>query len=519
VSETLIRNAHVVGLTHLDDGQQDVVLSASGPHRFEGGTALGSFDEVVHADGLVLCPGFVDMHSHSDLYRFHTGPHGLPVGDVPKLVQGCTHQVLGQDGYSAAPVRRNDAASYALYISGLDGTLGREFPWESFAEYVTANASIPGTRVSHLVGHSTIRRAVMGMQNREASAEDLERMTTELEKALRAGACGMSTGLVYAPASFSNEAEIVHLCRTLAARDSILFVHLRSESTNVLSAAEEVLEAARIAGARLHPSHIKTAGPANWHLVPKLIDMVETYRQQGITVTADVHPYVAGSTTATVFLPPWFLEGSNEEIITRLRSPLATARARDQMLNDTGSWDNWWQFSSGWKGIVFAEVHDRSLLGRPVETLLREAGIQDTTSLEAFAWFFEQLASSRMRSSIISFNNCEDNIGQFLKLPYVSLCTDGLLNPHGQPHPRAYGTFPRLFKRFVRDLNVLDVPTAVEVSAVRGRRALRLGAESDVVLFDPETIEDHATFENPFQPPTGIEGVWLGSTRIPPGVL
>jgi N-acyl-D-amino-acid deacylase len=512
--ETLLKGVTPIGFGHLPTTPCDVLLTDLGPVLFDKGTAEGGFHEVLNAEGLVLAPGFMDMHSHSDLHRFHPGQDGVPLGDRPKLAQGCTHQVLGQDGYSAAPVRRHDAADYAMYISGLDGELGTAFPWESFQEYVAANAAVPGTRTSHLVGHSTIRRAVMGMENRHAEIQDLDAMDAELDLALRSGARGLSTGLVYAPASFSNEAEVVRLCQVLARHDSVLFVHLRSESTNVMQAAEEVLEASRIAGSRLHISHIKTAGPANWHLTPKLIDFVQQYRDQGVSITADLHPYVAGSTMATVFLPPWFLDGGNDAVVHRLRDPQAVARARDQMLNDTASWDNWWQFSSGWEGIVFAEVHDRSLLGRPVSMLLSEAGITDQNSQEAFEWFFARLADSNMRCSIISFNNSEENIAQFMKLPYVSICTDGLINPHGLPHPRTHGTFPRLFRRFVNELGVLDLESAVFAASVRGREPLGLSAEPDVVLFDPLLIEDKATFENPLATPVGITGVWMGSRRV-----
>jgi N-acyl-D-amino-acid deacylase len=514
MSGTLIRGATTVGLAGVPDGTNDVVLTATGPVLHDQGTAVGTFAEVLDATGMVLCPGFIDMHSHSDLHRFHQGPGGLPLGDVPKLQQGCTHQVLGQDGYSAAPVRRADARDYALYISGLDGELGREFPWESFEQYVAANAAQPGTRTSHLVGHSTIRRAVMGMENRHATAADLAGMSAELDLALRSGARGLSTGLVYAPASFSDEAEIVELCRVLARHDSVLFVHLRSESTNVLQAASEVLEASREAGSRLHISHIKTAGAANWRLTPELLSLVEGFRNEGLRVTADLHPYVAGSTMATVFLPGWFLEGGNDAVMARLLDPSAVARARTQILEDTTSWDNWWQFSSGWDGIMFAEVHDPALLGRPVSTLLRENGIDDLRSEQAFAWFFEQLALSSMRASIISFNNTEENIAAYLTQPYVSICTDGLVNPHGRPHPRTYGTFPRLFRRFVRELGVLSVEDAVYAAAVRGREPLRLGPDPDVVLFDPLEIEDRATFDDPLAAPVGIAGVWMGATRV-----
>jgi N-acyl-D-aspartate/D-glutamate deacylase len=242
--------------------------------------------------------------------------------------------------------------------------------------------------------------------------------------------------------------------------------------------------------------------------------MVERYQQSGVTVTADLHPYVAGSTMATVFLPGWFLDGGNDAVIARLRSAPAVERARQQMLHDTASWDNWWRFSQGWSGIVFAEVHDRSLLGRPVDQLLRAHGIHDTESFEAFEWFFEQLAASHMRCSIISFNNSEENISEYLRQPYVSLCTDGLVNPHGQPHPRTYGSFPRLFRRFVRELGVLSLEDAVKAASMRGLGPIQASPTADYVLFNPDTIEDTATFEHPVAKPVGIESVFIEGARI-----
>ena len=187
----LITGVRTIAVDGISDDVQDVVVTPSGAVAFDGGTARSSFSSVTDGANLVLCHGFVDMHSHSDLHRFHPGPSGVPLGDIPKLMQGCTHQVLGQDGYSAAPVRADDAADYALYISGLDGELRERFPWETFEQYVAANSNVSGTRTTHLVGHSTIRRAVMGMENRFANAGDLSLMQRELDLALRSGARGL----------------------------------------------------------------------------------------------------------------------------------------------------------------------------------------------------------------------------------------------------------------------------------------------------------------------------------------
>ena len=517
----LIRNIRTIAIPELDDGVHDVVLDKGVVSKFDNGTANSSFAEVIDGNNLVISPGFVDMHSHSDLYRFRQGKNGLALGDFPKLTQGCTFQVMGQDGYSAAPVRRDDKSDYSQFISGLDGSLPPdEWKWESFAQYLSANSTITGTRTAHLVGHSTIRRHAAGMDNRLLTSAELNIMKQLLRESLRAGAIGMSTGLVYAPASYSNSAELYELATVLAEFDSVMFVHLRSESNRVIEAFEEVANACEEAGCRLHLSHIKTAGADNWHLTPALISRINHYvNDRQLRITADLHPYIAGSTMASVFLPGWFQDGDIEETLRRLQDPTCIERARIQILNDVDSWDNWWRFSSGWPGIRFTECADKTLIGIPIDQLIIEEGIEDIHSFEAFEWFFSVLAASRMQASIISFNNTEDNIAEFLKLPFISLCTDGLINPHGQPHPRTFGSFPRLFSRFVRDLGVLELEQAVRVCAVNGRSVIRDSGITDFVIFDPVEIRDEATFESPTNLSSGIvaeyvNGFWMDIPRI-----
>lgn len=513
----LYRDIDVLGVAGIPAGRWDVVVHQDGVNVFDHGSADSSFRSVRDGSGLVLSPGFIDMHSHSDLYRFKNDEQrDLPLGDIPKVGQGCTYQVLGQDGYSAAPVRIDDKDDYSQFISGLDGGLDpHEWMWSSFGEYVERNASVPGTRTAHLVGHSTLRRYVSGMAKRELRHDELIAMGDLLDDALTNGAVGLSTGLVYAPASFSNTAELLHLARVLARHDSVIFVHLRSESNKVLEAAEEVASVCVEAGCRLHISHIKTAGAHNWHLTPKLIELLDNWVQdKGLKLTADLHPYVAGSTMATVFLPGWFQTNDIGRTREMLKSRPEVLRARDQILNDLDSWDNWWQFSGGWSGIRFADCADKSLIGRPLDELIRTHVSQDVNGVEAFEWFFRKLADSDLQASIISFNNSEENIAPFLRLPYVSLCTDGLINPHGRPHPRTYGAFPRLLSRFVRDLQVIDLPTAVEIAAVRGRNVIGDTKINDFVVFSPELIRDTSTFDDPVNFADGIQGTFIAGKEL-----
>jgi len=500
------------------DGRVADVAAAITP--FEG-------DEVVDGSGRVLCPGFIDMHSHSDLYTLVRPANGAaPIGDGPKLLQGCTAQVFGQDGISAAPVGEHDVEGYASYIAGLDGFLEpAQWTWRSFARYLSALRAASSTRVAGLVGHSTVRRLVMGMDNRPPTADELQAMQAVVAQAMDEGAIGLSTGLVYVPAAYADTAELIALCEVVAAKGGRFFVHVRSESDRVVEATEEVIGVADQTGVHLHYSHIKAAGRANWPLGERLVAMVSGAIDAGVTITSDVHPYTAGSTTAQVLLPPWVLEGGRDAALQRLGDPAARARARRQLLSDTTSWDNWWAFSDGWDGLRVAGLPPGvrpELVGRSFADVLEEAGIADPHSPEAFDVAFDLLVEAGLAVSIVSFNNTEENVARFLAQPHCTVGSDALVNPGGHPHPRLYGTFPRVLGHFVRELGALDLPTAV--TAMTGRAAAALGQASlgtisvggaaDLVLFDPSAIADRATYEDPRLPPTGVSRVWVGGRPV-----
>lgn len=480
-------------------------------------------ESLLEGEGLVCTPGFIDLHSHSDLYSLVPDANGVPIGDAPKLVQGCTAQIFGQDGISAAPVADADLEEYSHYISALDGHLDREqWAWRSFAEYLAQIGRRSITRTAGLVGHSTVRRLVMGMANRPPTADELGRMRDAVAEAMRAGALGISTGLVYAPAAYAATEELTALCQVVASFGGRLFVHVRSESDRVIEASEEVLEVARETGVHLHYSHIKVAGRANWHLAEALLVLVQKYREVGVTVTSDIHPYTAGSTMATVLLPPWVLAGGVDDALRRLADPSVRARVREQVLHDTTSWDNWWAFSGGWEGLRVAEAHQAGLVGRSFEQLLLAAGHDDTTSESAFDTVFDLLAAERLEVALISFNNVEENIIRFLQQPYCSIGSDALVNPQGHPHPRLYGTFARVLGRYVRELGVISLPEAIhkmtdqaaDAAGWRGVGRLVAGAQGDLVIFDPDTVADLATYESPRQGPVGVRHVLVGGRQV-----
>lgn len=522
-----IRAATVIDGTGADPVVGDVVvdelgrISAVGSDLGAGEAAATTLD----AAGMVLAPGFVDLHSHSDLYTLFREEAGSPpIGDSPKLVQGCTAQVFGQDGISAAPVSEEDLSDHMAFLAGLDGSLPLEdWTWRSFGEYLARVRASSATRTALLVGHATIRRLVMGDAAREATATDIAAMQDALVAAFEEGAAGFSTGLVYVPAAYASTDEVAALCEVVAAWRAPFFVHVRSESERVIEATDEVIEIAERTGCHLHYSHIKVAGRENWDKVAAVIDRVRAAREAGISLSADVHPYVAGSTSAVVLLPPWVQDGGHAAAIGRLADPAVRARLRRQLMEDTTSWDNWWRFSDGWEGLRVARSRRRQLVGRSFAEVISAAGVADVTSQAGFDVIFDLLASEDLAMSLVSFNNREENVAAFMSQPYTSIGTDAVVDHGGHPHPRLHGTFPRVLGRFVRELGALELVEAVRKMTSQAAAVVGLGGRlgriapgmpADLVLFDPATVSDKATFESPFEYPVGIKGVWVGGRRL-----
>ncbi len=523
-----IRGATVIDGTDADPFEADVVVGDDGSIVSVGAPsrkAPSAVASTVDGIGLVLAPGFVDLHSHSDLYTLvRELPGAPPIGDSPKLVQGCTAQVFGQDGISAAPVVDGDLEDHMGFLAGLDGSIPTEaWTWRSFGEYRRAVRAASSTRTALLVGHATIRRLVMGDVAREAAASDIAAMQEALARALDEGGAGFSTGLVYVPAAYATTDEVAALCEVVAARDLPFFVHVRSESDRVLEATDEVLEIAARTGCHLHYSHIKTAGRDNWHKAAAMLEHIGAAQAAGVSISADVHPYVAGSTSAIVLLPPWVQDGGHEAAIARLSDPQIRARLRTQLMEDTTSWDNWWRFSDGWSGLKVARCSKPELVGRSFAEVIAAAGVGDLGSQEAFDTIFALLAAEDLAMSLVSFNNVEANVARFMAQSYTSIGTDAVVDHGGHPHPRLHGTFPRVLGRFVRELGTLSLPEAVRKVTSRAARVvgwqgmlgeIRPGLPGDLVLFDPDVIADRATFESPWEYPVGIEGVWVGGYRV-----
>jgi N-acyl-D-amino-acid deacylase len=511
--DLILKNGLIIDGTGRPAFEGEVAIQRNWILAVDAPGALQDAAEELDCKGLVIAPGFIDTHSHSDL-RVLTEPE-LPM----KVRQGITLEVFGQDGISVAPIRKADRPQMERSLAGLLGRLDREWDWESVAEYLDSVARAkPSLDCSYLIPHGAVRLNAMGMEDRRPTPDELADMQELIRRSMREGALGMSTGLIYPPCCFADTAELIELCKAVAEFDGVFVAHMRSESDYLEDAVYEMIEIGKHSGARVHISHFKVAGRENWPVIDGVLEMVRIARAEGMRLTADQYPYIAGSTMLGAILPPWAHAGGVEATLQRLSNADERGRMRDAMVDRSRSeWDNFWKWS-GPEGIIVSDVpsgRHSEIVGKNLAdaaALTKQAGdgVSEETAVE-FA--LDLLAEERMGVGMISFSQSEDVVQKIMREPYVNVCTDGLLG--GKPHPRAYGTYPRILGRYVRELSVLSLEDAVrkmsglaaETFSLERYGHIEQGAQANLVVFDPETVIDVATFEDSKQFPRGIEHV------------
>jgi N-acyl-D-amino-acid deacylase len=462
--------------------------------------------------GQVIAPGFIDAHSHSDL-RILAEP-ALPM----KLRQGITLEVLGQDGISVAPVRPEERAASRQRLSGLLGDFGVDWDWSTVAEYLRRiEAARPAQDVAYLAPHGALRQWVMGGGDREAGPEELAALQQALRDALKEGACGLSTGLIYPPCCYADTAELVALGQVLAPGGQPFVVHLRSESDHLLDAAQEMVRVADESGCAVHISHLKIAGAENWKDAESLLAIFEEAQGRGRRITADQYPYAAGSTLLSAVLPPWTHDGGLEPALSRLRDPRARAAMREAMTaSGPSDWDNFWRWT-GPAGIVIADIPS----GRHPEAVGRSlAEAAHRWGKDPVEAAFDLLLEERLGVAMISMSQDEPLVERLLTLPWACVGSDGLLG--GRPHPRAFGSYPRILGRYVREKGILSLEEAARKMTSQAALAfgfqdcgwVRQGLRANLVVFDPQTVADRASFEDPLQFPVGIRDVLVGGEAV-----
>ncbi|MFI2430624.1 amidohydrolase family protein [Streptomyces sp. NPDC018693] len=506
MEDLVIRDADVVDGTGADAYRADVVVdggrivaivkeaAAAGCQRPRAGRE-------VDAEGLVLSPGFIDMHAHSDLALLRDPDHSA------KAAQGVTLEVLGQDGLSYAPVDDRTLAEVRTAIAGWHGPGDDiDVDWRSVGEYLDRLDRGIAVNAAYLVPQGTVRAMAVGWENRPATPRELDRMRELVARGLAEGAVGMSSGLTYTPGMYADGAELTELCRVVASYGGFYCPHHRSYGADALAAYAEMVELARRADCPLHLAHATMNFGVNEGRAPELLALLDEALTAGADITLDTYPYTTAATTLVALLPGWANEGGPEQVLRRLADDTTAERIRHD-LEVTGS-DGCHGVPVDWDTVEIAGTGDPALADFVGRTIARSAAARGEAP-----WTTARrlLLADRLAPTILQHVGHEENVRTIMRHRAHTAGSDGILQG-AKPHPRAYGTFPRYLGHYVRELGVLSLEECV--AHLTGRPAARLrlpdrglvreGHRADLVLFDPATVAPGATFERPRQLPTGI---------------
>ena len=468
--------------------------------------------ETIDVNGQILSPGFIDGHCHSDLMILdHPESH-------IKLAQGVTTEVVGNCGLAPAPFFPRFGQQLKEYIAPVLGSTAHEWNWQSVADYLNTVRSVhPAENLTTYVAHGALRIAVMGFEKRPATRAELEKMKTLLEEGLKAGAIGLSIGLLYAPGSYTSKAELAELCSVLPKYNGLFATHIRGEGNNLIPSIKEVIWIAEKSGTPLHISHLKAAGKRNWGKIAEAMELIEQARQRGQDITCDVYPYSAGSTTLTTLLPPWVLEGGIEQTLARFKDPQIRKQIREEMANEQEDWDNL-VASTGWDSVYISSVQGRRNKAYEGKHILE---ISQATGKHPVDQMMDLLIEEQGNVAIVYFHMSETDLNDVIRYDKSLIASDSLTCTTGKPHPRLYGTFPRILAKYVRDDRLLTLEDAIRKMTSFPAKRFRLGKrgllvpgyQADITIFDEQRIEDKATYQDPMQTPEGISYVFVNGTK------
>jgi N-acyl-D-aspartate/D-glutamate deacylase len=479
--------------------------------RLKAATATRRID----AAGKVVAPGFIDMLGQSE-YTLLVNPH------VPsKIFQGITTEITGE-GESVAPVNeaiaKNDAPSLAHY--------GLKQDWSDFNGYFARlQKQGIGINFGTYVGATTVREMVIGFGARAASAEELGKMQALVADAMRQGALGVSSALEYAPAPYASTEELIALARTAADYGGIYATHMRSEGNGIFAAIDETIRIGREAHIPVEIWHLKTGGVENFGLMPEVIAHIERARASGVEIAANTYAYTAWYNDMSAFVPAWAHDGGDAQLIARLKDPAMRARIRKDLLTPSSDWDNEWQEAPGPEAILITTVLNGQLLDIQGHTLADIAKARGTDPMDTL---FDIIIEDGAKGEVAVFAMSEADVALAAVQPWVSFCNDsegtspdGLLGKEF-PHPRAYGTFPRVLRKYVREEHRMGLEEAIRkftslpASRLRlsDRGVLKSGLWADIVVFDPDTITDKSTYTAPKQLSVGMQWVLINGVPV-----
>jgi N-acyl-D-amino-acid deacylase len=512
--DLVITNGHIIDGTGSPWYSGDVGIR-SGKIAAIGNLSDAQRTRTIDVHGMVVAPGFIDMLGQSEL-TILVNPN-LP----SKIYQGITTEITGE-GDSAAPL--NDAIiqakrqKYDHYHITPD--------WHSFQQYFARlEKQGMGINLASYVGATQVRRMVLGDDDKQPIPAQLDQMRELVGQAMREGAIGVSTSLEYAPAPYAKTEELIALAAEASKFGGIYATHMRDESNSVLSAIDEALRIGREGHIPVEIWHLKVAGKANWGRMPEVVAKINAARAEGMDITADTYAYPAWFNEFSAFIPAWAHDGGDAKLIERLKDPAMRARIRKDMMTPSNTWDNEWEEISGPQDVLIGVVHNPKLLPLQGKRLSEVAKLQNKDPMDAL---FDLLIEDNASTEVAVFGMSEPDIVLALQQPWVAFDNDSAgASPEGilgqeHPHPRAYGTFPRILRKYVREEKKLTLEDAIrKFSALPAQRmrltdrgVLKAGMWADVVVFDPATIRDLATFENPNQLSQGMEYVLVNGVAV-----
>jgi N-acyl-D-amino-acid deacylase len=469
---------------------------------------------VIDVNGLAVAPGFINMLSHSENSLITDGR------SQGELRQGVTTQIFGEGsmGPLSEEMKRRRQST--------QGDLRFELPWTTLAEYLMyLEKHGISQNVASFVSATTIRENVIGLEDKAPTAEQLDRMRALVRQEMEAGALGVTTALIYPPAFYAKTEELIELCKVAAKYKGKYIAHIRSEGNQLIEAVEETLRISREAGLPAEIYHLKTSGEANWGKMDKVIAMINDARKKGMKITADMYMYTAGATGLDAAMPPWVFDGGREAANKRLQDPETRKKIADAIRTPSNDWENLYMLAGSPDRILLVGFRSDALKPLTGKTLAEVAKMRGKDPIETI---MDLVYEDRSRVGTVYFMMSEDNIKKQLRQPWVSLGSDAAsMAPEGpflrsSTHPRAYGNFARLLGKYVREEKVISLQEAIRRLTslpasnlgLDHRGLLEPGMFADVVVFDPATIADRATFENPHQYAVGVKHVIVNGVQV-----
>ncbi len=505
--DIIIRNGRVVDGTGRSAFSADVAIKGDRVASI-GNLGGAQAKQTINARGQVVAPGFIDMLGQSEQFLL------IDPRAMSKVMMGVTTEITGE-GESIAPLNDRILKEQDDFNRRFNLTVD----WRTLDGYFKRLAKQgSGVNLGTFVGATQVREYVIGYDDRPPTPAELEQMKKLVADAMTDGALGVSTSLQYVPARFATTDEIVELARVAHQYGGIYITHQRSEANSIDDSMKEVFAIARRANIPAEIWHFKTAYKKNWGRMPEMLRLIEAARRQGLKITANVYPYVAGSTSLSACLPPWALEGGTDRMIARLKDSGTRQRLKKEIITDSNDWENIYLGSGGPGGILIASVVNRGLENWQGKRLSEVASSQNKDPLDAL---FDFIIADHGQTGAIFFMMSEEDMKAALKSPFVSICTDNGARATDGPlagsksHPRGWGTYPRILGRYVRDEHLLPLELAIHKMTglpaanvgLKQRGVLREGYFADITIFDPKTVIDRATFEDPNQYPVGINYV------------